>query len=831
MIITGGGSPPHEPDWRETLENLEREIETLRSNSSPDQTARIRSCVEESLKFLGKETLINPSSTDLKKRCSDLQSHLSKLEALCNEPKLFSVFTDDKIRLSRLFGSKTKGCIQTVSKKIEQIMKNFIQSKITDGISGADEALIKKEIEKIPDPYHMQIALACSMNGWFSGSQQDRINLLSQIRAMPVNQNLDYSTIESLLSLIPPETRNPQNMALFINATSYMTPAECKNFISDINKIDSKNRVYTLQSLVDYSKMTEKNPTNRKLDILWPTKLGQSGLHLAAGRAEIMQLEALLTRKDINVNLQDSNGKTPLFFAILSADKAIVETLLARNDIEVNRTDNEEQTPLVLAIRRGNKEIIEALLTRTDINVNRTDNEEQTPLVLAIRLGNKEIIEALLTRTDINVNLQNSNGLTPLHIAIQHGNIEIAKLLLQSKNIDVNLPEVEGKTALALAIELGNKDIVEALLTRKDINVNLLNSNGVPPLHLAIYYGNKEIVKTLLTRTDINVNLETTEGMTPLLQAAICYNEKLLELLIDHGANPIIRDSNGLTPYTNYKMLGLPIPSVLAPHHDELGYLLKMAALTWGINAVVSLEEDKPFNLEGGMIAVPLAKEIANFDFIPLMVRTAFSEVDIQRSAEEIAESIRKGNLTVIPAGFDEHAICLVFYQDMLFICNRGDGAPKDETLRCFHIDPKKATPETINDITSMYDEDRAKALEYYHILLPCSLASGRYWKEITDDFSPLQAKSQSVGNCSAASTKLAIRAALAALKYKEHEGHLSRQDIDDIRTTSKRATRELREISYQRLKKELENPKYEAIRPKILALFTEKRAKRAIEE
>ncbi|KAK5998770.1 Ankyrin repeat domain-containing protein 50 [Cladobotryum mycophilum] len=70
------------------------------------------------------------------------------------------------------------------------------------------------------------------------------------------------------------------------------------------------------------------------------------------GRTNIV--EKLLSRRDVNVNFQHQNGKTPLFAAVGRwHNEDIVKQLLATEGICVDLADNEGTTPLMAAARRG----------------------------------------------------------------------------------------------------------------------------------------------------------------------------------------------------------------------------------------------------------------------------------------------------------------------------------------------------------------------------------------------------------------------------------------------------------------------------------------------
>ncbi|KAF8463346.1 hypothetical protein BDZ91DRAFT_732102 [Kalaharituber pfeilii] len=78
----------------------------------------------------------------------------------------------------------------------------------------------------------------------------------------------------------------------------------------------------------------------------------------------------LLDRSDIQINLTDKNGETPLFRAISRCCEGIVRLLLDRSDIDINLPNKEGTTPFYNAVQWGIEDISCLLLDRSDIDIN-----------------------------------------------------------------------------------------------------------------------------------------------------------------------------------------------------------------------------------------------------------------------------------------------------------------------------------------------------------------------------------------------------------------------------------------------------------------------------
>ncbi|EZG48220.1 ankyrin repeat protein [Gregarina niphandrodes] len=113
--------------------------------------------------------------------------------------------------------------------------------------------------------------------------------------------------------------------------------------------------------------------------------------------------------------------------------------------------------------------------------------------------------------------------------------------VINEKHGDFNM------TALHFAVQKkGNIEAVKFLI-QNQANVKAQTKNGETPLHIACYHRNEEAVKELLTteaRQDVNT-AEKLSGMTPLHIAVCKGSPGVIDLLLQNGADPKIKDKNG----------------------------------------------------------------------------------------------------------------------------------------------------------------------------------------------------------------------------------------------------------------------------------------------
>ena len=110
---------------------------------------------------------------------------------------------------------------------------------------------------------------------------------------------------------------------------------------------------------------------------------------------------------DIQVNLPDKDGVTPLFAASALGEDGCVKLLLNHRDIQVNLPDKDGETPLYRACFRGRLESVLQLLKRLDVQVNVPDKDGITPFMSACTNGFNEIAKMLLRHLSTKGYLEN----------------------------------------------------------------------------------------------------------------------------------------------------------------------------------------------------------------------------------------------------------------------------------------------------------------------------------------------------------------------------------------------------------------------------------------
>lgn len=111
------------------------------------------------------------------------------------------------------------------------------------------------------------------------------------------------------------------------------------------------------------------------------------------------------------------------------------------------------------------------------------------------------------------------------------------------EKIDINKKNKYGESPLIIAIEYKNNFILDKLL-ENGVNLDVKHPIlGKYPIHTAVYFNNIEAVKKLLSINKDMVNYQNNnDGWTPLQDAVLKGNVEMVKLLLENGANPLLRD-------------------------------------------------------------------------------------------------------------------------------------------------------------------------------------------------------------------------------------------------------------------------------------------------
>lgn len=145
------------------------------------------------------------------------------------------------------------------------------------------------------------------------------------------------------------------------------------------------------------------------------------------------------------------------------------------------------------------------------------------------------------------LNTPNPQLAHPVLLAIRADSLKAAAYLIQQPDVQIDQANSAGETPLMLAAIRGHVDIARQLIER-DAQVN---KAGWTPLHYAASSSHEQAVQMtrLLLDHYAYIDAESPNGATPLIMAVRFGDSRVVDLLLDEGADPTLKDKSGKTAW------------------------------------------------------------------------------------------------------------------------------------------------------------------------------------------------------------------------------------------------------------------------------------------
>ena len=159
----------------------------------------------------------------------------------------------------------------------------------------------------------------------------------------------------------------------------------------------------------------------------------------------------------------------------------------------------------------------------------------------AIQTDDGATISALLAR-GFDGNTRDAKGQTGLYLATREKSMKAVNALLAWRKINVEARTTSDESPLMIAALNGSSDLAQVLIA-KGADVN---KTGWAPLHYAATRGHLQMISLLLDNYAY-IDAASPNGTTPLMMAAFYGTPQAVKLLLDAGADPLIKNDQGLT--------------------------------------------------------------------------------------------------------------------------------------------------------------------------------------------------------------------------------------------------------------------------------------------
>ncbi len=160
---------------------------------------------------------------------------------------------------------------------------------------------------------------------------------------------------------------------------------------------------------------------------------------------------------------------------------------------------------------------------------------------VAVRNDDGDAIRALI-RQGFDANVRDPKGEHALHLAARDNSAKAVAALLQWDKLDVEPRNKVDESPLMLASLGGQLEMARQLVERgADVN-----KPGWAPLHYAATRGHLAVMRFLLDN-NAYIDAASPNGTTPLMMAAHYGTPTAVKLLLESGADPLLKNQQDLT--------------------------------------------------------------------------------------------------------------------------------------------------------------------------------------------------------------------------------------------------------------------------------------------
>ncbi len=341
---------------------------------------------------------------------------------------------------------------------------------------------------------------------------------------MTAARNLDYERCSELLNnpLTDPNIQDSDGKTALMHL---LTSSEYQPNPNKDKELAQKNREREMTRL----KIAKSFIAHPQIDINLSDKDGNTAYMLASQQKCHNICEEILAQFDVDlheVNYNGENAGDATFLSLLLINATVhgkndlFDKLMQEEQINVNIQNNRGNTPLIMAGAVDNQYALDKLLARDDTDINIQNKIGRTVLAKAIKAEQLETVMKIAGREDIDYGLKDTYGKGLEQLIIESDNPEIFHAFREAP-LDYNSKASNGNPLILYALQKRKHQIFNELNEYQMCDVNIQDAKtGDTPLILACRYNQGEICRDLMS-VGADVNMITKGEKSPISEAIL----------------------------------------------------------------------------------------------------------------------------------------------------------------------------------------------------------------------------------------------------------------------------------------------------------------------
>lgn len=245
-----------------------------------------------------------------------------------------------------------------------------------------------------------------------------------------------------------------------------------------------------------------------------------------------VQLMQRLSDAGVSMDMEDSYGRTPLWWAVCRQHELLTRFLLDSAGVDATPADAFGHPPIFHAAGLGNAAIVKMFLGRTSIDINRRYRQGRTVLAHSAIEGKASVVELLLGADGIAPNIADDFGNTPLLLAAKAGHEAVVERLLTWRNLNSSANNRDESKDLRLAAHRWQQSVMDPLMKREDsVSGTIVDWEGTA-LALAVSNKHAAVAQTLLRASEHSLQSYDDYGRTPTMWALASGHDETIETIL-----------------------------------------------------------------------------------------------------------------------------------------------------------------------------------------------------------------------------------------------------------------------------------------------------------